>query len=217
MNRRDLLAYALIGLGVLALLARLSDGAGWIWIALVAGALLAAYGQQRTYGFLVLGGTLAGTAAGLLLQQAFPRWDGIFLVALGVGLIVVDRVEPREPRWARGVGLGLAGLGLVLALLNAGVLRSAWFALLLIAVGALMLWRRHEDAAFPPPLVTPIRPEPARPPPSAEAAPEPAAEARTEPDAGVAPAAPEPSPADPHDASDASTEHAATDPRSGTG
>jgi hypothetical protein len=197
MNRRDLLAYALIGLGVLALLARLTDGAGWIWIALVAGALLAAYAQQRTYGFLVLGGTLAGTALGLLLQQAFPRWDGLFLVALGAGLVAVDAVEPREPRWARGVGLGLAGLGLVLALLNAGVLGSAWFALLLIAVGAAMLWRRHEAGAFPPPLATPA------PPPGASAS----AEA----------AAPTPAPIDPPDAEQASATDDATDPRSGTG
>jgi hypothetical protein len=203
MDRRDLLAYALIGLGVLALLARLTGGAGWIWIALVAGALLAAYGQQRTYGFLVLGGLLAGTAVGLLLQQAFPRWDGVFLVALGLGLVVVDRVEPREPRWPRGVGLGLAVLGLVLALLNAGVLGSAWFALLLIAVGALMLWRRREAEAFPPPLVTP--PTGATPPTP------PAAPARDGTEA------PTPAPNDPPDAGEASATDDATDPRTGTG
>jgi hypothetical protein len=195
MNRRDLLAYALIGLGVLALLARLTDGAGWIWIALVAGALLTAYAQQRTYGFLVLGGTLAGTALGLLLQQAFPRWDGLFLVALGAGLVAVDAVEPRS--WARGVGLGLAGLGLVLALLNAGVLGSAWFALLLIAVGAAMLWRRHEAEAFPPPLATPAPPPAAPPPTEAEV--------------------PTPDAIHPPDAVQASATDDATDPRSGTG
>jgi hypothetical protein len=202
MNRRDLLAYALIGLGVLALLARLTDGAGWIWIALVAGALLAAYAQQRTYGFLVLGGTLAGTALGLLLQQAFPRWDGLFLVALGAGLVAIDVVEPRRPRWARGVGIGLAGLGLVLALLNAGVLGSAWFALLLIAVGALMLWRRHEAEAFPPPLVTaPTGPRPSPPAAAAHDAAE----------------APTPAPTDPPDAGEAPTADDATDSRTGAG
>jgi hypothetical protein len=176
MNRRDLLAYALVALGVLALLARLTGGAGWIWIALVAGALLAAYVQQRTYGFLLLGGVLGGTAIGLLLQQAAPRLDGVFLIALGAGLVAVDRVEPREPRWARGVGMGLAVLGLVLALLNAGVLSSAWFALLLIAAGVLLLWRRREADAFPPPQVRPgvppgpplpVRPAPPAPPPPA--------------------------------------------------
>jgi len=153
MNRRDLLAYALIGLGALALLARLTDGAGWLWIALVAAALLAGYVSQRTYGFLVVGGLLAGTAVGLVLQQAFPRCDGVFLVSLGLGLVAVDAVERRASRWPRQVGLGLAALGLVLALASSGVLGSVWFALLLIGLGAALLWRRREAAAFPPPVV----------------------------------------------------------------
>jgi hypothetical protein len=206
MNRRDLLAYALIALGVLALLARLTNGAGWIWIALVAGALLAAYVQQRTYGFLALGGVLAGTAVGLLLQGAFPRCDGVFLIALGAGVFAVDRVEPREPRWARGVGLGLMGLGIVLALLNAGVLLSAWFALLLIAVGALLLWRRREAAAFPPPRVDPTPPAgPPRPPVTPA---EPADATPTDP--------PPPTTADGEPQAPSST-HDATEPRPGTG
>jgi len=153
MNRRDLVAYALIGLGALALVARLTDGAGWLWIALVSAALLAAYVSQRTYGFLVVGSGLAGTALGLLLQEAFPRCDGVFLIALGIGLAAIDAVERRTSRWPRSVGLGLAGLGLLLALASSGIFGSAWFALLLIASGALLLWRRGEDAAFPPPIV----------------------------------------------------------------
>ena len=182
MNRRDLLAYGLIGLGVLALLARLTDGAGWLWIALVAGALLATYASQRTYGLLVVGGLLAGTSVGILLQQLFPRCDGVFLISLGAGLIAIDVVERREPRWPRSVGLGLAALGLVLALATSGVLGSAWFALLLIAVGAAVLWRGREASAFPPPVVgvpTPRAQEP-RPP---EARAEPAPEAAQEDDA----------------------------------
>jgi hypothetical protein len=79
----------------------------------------------------------------------------VFLVSLGVGLMAVDRVERREPRWPRNVGLGLAALGLVLALTTSGILGSAWFALLLIAVGAAVLWRGRGAAAFPPPIVNP--------------------------------------------------------------
>lgn len=150
MVRSDAFAYLLIGLGALALLARLTDGAGWLWLGLVAAALLVGYAQQRTYGFLVLGGILAGSAVGLLLQAAFPRCDGVFLVALGVGLVAIDRVEPRAPRWPWGLGLTLAGLGLVTGLASSGLLSSTWFALLLIAAGALLLWRRREAAAFPP-------------------------------------------------------------------
>ena len=153
MMRREWVAYGLIGLGVLALLARVSGGAGWLWIALVAAALLGTYVSQRTYGLLVIGSLLAGTSVGLLLQQLFPRCDGVFLISLGAGLIAIDAVERREPRWPRNVGLGLAALGLLLALATSGVLGSAWFALLLIAVGAAVLWRGREASTFPPPKV----------------------------------------------------------------
>lgn len=192
MIRRELVAYGLIALGAVTLLARLTQGAGWLWLALVAVALLAAYASQRTYGLLVAGSLLAGTSAGLLLQQAFPRWDGVFLVALGFGLAAIDSVEPREPRWRRRIGLGLAGLGGLLALGNAGVLASVWFAFALIAIGALLLWRRREAAAFPPPQVTPPGPLRAPAPPAGAAtpaagaapdAPAAAVEPRNEPDA----------------------------------
>lgn len=150
MVRTDAFAYLLIGLGTLALLARLTDGAGWLWLGLVAAALLVGYVQQRTYGFLVVGGVLAGTSVGLLLQAAFPRCDGVFLISLGVGLVAIDRIEARTPRYAWGFGLVLVGLGLVNGLASSGLLSSTWFALLLIAAGALLLWRRREAAAFPP-------------------------------------------------------------------
>jgi hypothetical protein len=160
MMRRELVAYGLIGLGVLALLARVSGGAGWLWIALVAAALLATYVSQRTYGLLVVGGLLAGTSVGILLQQLFPRCDGVFLISLGAGLIAIDAVERREPRWPRSVGVGLAALGLILALATSGVLGSVWFALLLILVGAAVLWRGRETGGFPPPLVDVPSPRP---------------------------------------------------------
>jgi uncharacterized membrane protein YfcA len=128
-----------------------------LWIALVSVALLAAYAKARTYGLLVVGGLLGGTAAGILLQQAFPSFDGVFLIALGASLVAIDRVEPREPRWPRFVGLALAGWGWCMALTTTGVLGSAWFAVLLIAVGAPVLWRsarrrrsRHRSSRLPP-------------------------------------------------------------------
>lgn len=150
MRQSNRFAYLLIGLGALALLARLSDGAGWLWLGLVAAALLTGYVQQRTYGFLVVGSILAGTSVGLLLQAAFPRCDGVFLISLGVGLIAIDRVEARTPRYAWGLGLTLVLIGAVNGLNASGLLSSTWFALLLIVAGALLLWRRREAAAFPP-------------------------------------------------------------------
>lgn len=192
MERRELVAYGLIALGALALLARLGNGAGWLWLALVAVALLAAYASQRTYGLLVAGSLLAGTSAGLLLQQAFPRLDGVFLIALGFGIAAIDVVEPREPLWRRRAGLALAALGLLLSLANSGVLGSVWFALALIAAGALLLWRRREAAAFPPPVVTPPAAMPPTPPPVRPAPPEPPADAEADAGSSTAPSATDP-------------------------
>ncbi|MDF1521239.1 MAG: hypothetical protein P1P87_00285 [Trueperaceae bacterium] len=197
MARSDRFAYLLIGLGAIALLARLSDGAGWLWLGLVAAALLAAYVQQRTYGFLVVGSILAGTSVGLLLQAAFPRCDGVFLISLGVGLIAIDRVEARAPRWPWGLGLTLVIIGIVSGLMSSGLLASTWFALLLIVAGALLLWRRREAAAFPPAVRDGPGPQtPAAPPvvarseaPAAPAAPEaPAAPTATDASNADAPA-----------------------------
>jgi hypothetical protein len=191
MHRPDLLAYLLIGTGVLALLGRLTDGAGWLWMALVAAALLGAYVSQRTYGFLVLGGILAGSAVGLLLQSAFPGCDGVFLISLGFGLVAVDRVERRENRWPWVVGVALVAIGTVSGVVSSGVLQSTWFALVLIAIGALVLWRRREAAAFPPAVRGGPGPTTAyRPPVAPGSAPEP--RPATEPES---PAEPGPPPA----------------------
>ena len=172
MDRRHLLAYGLIAFGVLALLARAAGSTGWLWLGVVAAASLVAYANTRTYGFLLLGGVLAGSALGILLTDLFA-YDGIFLVSLGAGLIAVDRVEPRTQRWATYLGAVLAAIGLLAALLDTGVLGSGWLPLLLIAVGVALLWRdRRGDKGFPPPqrAVQPWTPEPPAGPPEGPAA-----------------------------------------------
>jgi len=177
MDRRHLLAYGLITFGLLALLARWSGGTGWLWLGVVAAAALVAYVNTRTYGFLFLGGVLSGSALGILLTDLFAC-DGVFLVSLGVGLMAVDRVEPRPQRWATYVGALLAGLGLLAGLLDSGVLGSLWLPLLLIAAGGLLLWRgRDAGGTFPPP----IRPVAPAPPAAPETVAEPAAQTAAEP------------------------------------
>ncbi len=167
MDRRHLLAYGLIAFGLLALLARASGSTGWLWLGVVAAASLVAYVNTRTYGFLLLGGVLAGSSLGILLTDLFAC-DGVFLVSLGAGLIVVDRLEPRAQRWATYLGAVLAAIGLLAGLLDTGVLGSAWLPLLLIAAGVALLWRdQRGDQGFPPPqrAVQPWTPaSPARPP-----------------------------------------------------
>ena len=150
MERRHLLAYGLIAFGLLALLARASGSTGWLWLGVVAAASLVAYVNTRSYGFLLLGGVLAGSAVGILLTDLFAC-DGVFLVSLGAGLIVVDWVEPRAQRWATYLGAVLAAIGLLTGLLETGVLGSAWLPLLLIAAGVALLWRdQRGDKGFPP-------------------------------------------------------------------
>ena len=164
MDRRHLLAYGLIAFGVLALLARASGGTGWLWLGVVAAVALTAYVNTRTYGFLLLGGVLAGSALGILLTDLFAC-DGVFLVSLGVGLLAVDRVHPLQQRWVTYLGAVLAALGLLAGLIDSGVLGSTWLPLALIALGVALLWRdRGADGRFPPPQRSVPAPPPAPPP-----------------------------------------------------
>jgi hypothetical protein len=140
---RQLVAYALIGLGALALLARVGPGSGWLWVALVAAGFLAAYRRERTYAFLVLGAVLAGTALGLLLEGAWG-WHGAFLMSLGAGFLLIDRAEPRPSHWPIYPAAVLVGVGLVYWLFRAGVLQSLWFPFLLIIAGIFLLRRRSD-------------------------------------------------------------------------
>ena len=153
MDTRRLIALLLVALGVVALLARLSGGTGWLWIGVVAISFLYAYNRERTYGLLVIGAVLAGVSAGILLEGNLG-WDGGFLVGVGAGILGIELGDPAPRRWPRIVGAALIVVGLVNGLLQAGVLGSAWFALVLIGAGAWLLLRRSGDGwvhVGPPP------------------------------------------------------------------
>ena len=142
MDTRRLIALLLIALGVVALLARLSGGTGWLWIAVVAISFLIAYSREGPYGLLVIGAVLAGVSAGILLEGNFG-WEGGFLVGVGAGILGIELGDPAPRRWPRIVGVALIVVGLVNGLLQAGILGSAWFALVLIAAGGWLLVRRN--------------------------------------------------------------------------
>lgn len=195
-NRRTI-AFVLIAIGAIALLARLSGDAGWLWVGLVSIGFLYYYARERTYGLLVVGSILAGVAVGLLLEGNWG-WEGAFLVSLGVGIGVIDRVDTRANRWPFYLGAVLIVLGLVSGLIESGLLGSAWFALLLIVAGVLLLrrggsgWVRapeppEGEAAAPaspaPSDAAPGGPAPAGPAPAVRAAPAPA----VAPDGAAAP------------------------------
>jgi hypothetical protein len=140
LKAKDMVAYALIAVGVVALLGRVSGGAGWLWIGLIAVAFLWAWVVQKSYGLLVTGCILAGVAVGFLLESSWG-WNGAFLISLGIGFIMIDRLETRQNKWPFYVGIVLAILGLLIGILESGFLGSFWFALLLIGAGVYLLTR----------------------------------------------------------------------------
>jgi len=138
MTNTRLVAYALIAIGIVALLSRLTPDAGWLWIGLVAAGFLFAYQREHVYPFLVVGSILMGVAVGILLEGNW-HWPGAFLVSLGAGVGAIDLAAPRPNRWPRVAGLGLIALGVVTGLAEAGVLTSSAFAVLLIAAGLVLV------------------------------------------------------------------------------
>ncbi len=151
MTNTRLVAYALIAIGIVALLSRITADAGWLWIGLVAAGFIFAYQRERVYPFLVVGSILMGVAVGILLEGSW-HWPGAFLVSLGAGVAAIDLAAPRDNRWPRWVGLLLIALGVVTGLAQTGVLTSSAFAVLLIAAGVAMvlLPRRGRQAETAP-------------------------------------------------------------------
>lgn len=167
-------AYILMGLGAIILLTQMGSG---IWIALVAAALLAAYVQRKTYGLLVAGSVATGLAVGSVLELNWG-WDGALLISLGIGFLVIDRIEPRD-RWPRLVGRILIGLGIFVGLAMAELIGSVWVALALLGAGFFLLRRNRgsfsnpwvdvgeaESTTKPVSADTPAKAEPATPQPA---------------------------------------------------
>lgn len=143
MTRRRL-ALGLILVGALLTVERLVDADGWLWTALAATGFLVAYRRQRVRGLLVVGCVLAGIAAGLLLGAlGIP---GAFWVALGVGVMAIDRVEPEADKRTLRIGAGLAAFGLLFGVASSGWIDDARFAVVLVLVGLLLLGGRERGA-----------------------------------------------------------------------
>lgn len=169
MKSERLLAYALIGLGAITLIAR-SGGADWLWTALLGGVFLFGYVSRKRYGFLIAGCVLLGVAVG-----TFSGSQGGMLLSLAAGFFAVDQIETRSNRWPLYTAGILAVLGGFSALSALGILNSVWFAALLIGGGLYLLYREggrgrfsplagSESSGVPPAAPTPTASAPTRPP-----------------------------------------------------
>lgn len=189
MTNERLLAYALIALGGVTLLAQMG-GADWLWLGLISIVFLLGYISRQNYGFLVAGGILMGVAVGTLIGT-----QSGMLLSLAVGFFVIDKVEPKANRWplyAAGIFAILGGLSALSAL---GLLGSVGFALLLIALGAFLLLRKQSEtprqetySGTPPAQAPPAQTTPAQAAPPADGAP-PTLSPAAATDSGSAPAA----------------------------
>ncbi|CAN5663632.1 hypothetical protein BH24DEI1_BH24DEI1_01680 [soil metagenome] len=145
MSNERITGILFIALGALALfvLVFLSGLAGaWLWAGTLAAALLYLYARGRGYAFLVAGCLLTGLAVGLVLGGSV----GAILVSLGAGFFAIDRLEPRASSWPLYPAGALAALGLLVCLIRAGPFGWLLLAVLLIALGALLL-RRGKDGS----------------------------------------------------------------------
>jgi hypothetical protein len=140
LDNQRIIAFALIAIGALAIVARVADNTGWLWVGLIAGGFLWAYLARKLYGLLVIGSILAGVAVGILLEGTWG-WNGAFLISLGAGFFAIHQVEAKENPWPIYVAGILAGLGFVVGILESGLFTSIWFAILLIAVGIFLISR----------------------------------------------------------------------------
>lgn len=146
MTRRRL-ALGLILVGALLTVERLVDADGWLWTTLASAGFLIAYRRQRVRGLLVVGCVLAGVAGGLLLGGLGV--PGAFWVALGVGVMAIDRVEPEPDKRTLRLGAGLAAFGLLFGVASAGWIDDARFAVVLVVVGLLLLGGRERGGREP--------------------------------------------------------------------
>jgi hypothetical protein len=146
MTRRRL-ALGLILVGALLTVERMVDADGWLWTALASAGFLVAYRRQRVRGLLVVGCVLAGIAGGLLLGGLGV--PGAFWVALGAGVMAIDRVEPEPDKRTLRLGAGLAAFGLLFGVASAGWIDDARFAVVLVLVGLLLLGGRERAGLEP--------------------------------------------------------------------
>jgi uncharacterized membrane protein len=148
----------LLGVGFVLLLGQLTGQPLYAMLAL-GSAFLVAYLASREYGFLVPGGILTGLGVGILAIVEREGSPGLFLVSFGIGFVaiwVLDRLYTRASNWwplvpggvLIAVGLALWQGGAAMDLLTTA---GQWWPVILIAVGAWLLYDLWRDRSKPEP------------------------------------------------------------------
>jgi hypothetical protein len=150
-----------IGLGLLAVL--LTDVGGEVFLGAVGLGFLAAYASTRNYGLLIPGAIITGLALGIgAASLGAPDATGV--LGLGVGflwIVILDRLwAPPRPGWwwplIPGGILSAIGIG---ELVGAGDLPAYAMPVVLIVVGAALLFGRGGRRAAQDPPPSEARPE----------------------------------------------------------
>ena len=153
---RDQLVFAvvLIVVGAIGLISRwvqpTTDLGGWVVAAIGLG-FLGAFAYTRNYGYLVPGGIMTGLGLGIVVSQtvAWTTGEGeggavVLGLGLGFGLVwlIGTLVGTDKPNfWALIPGGILATIGTLLLAGSAAVQLFDWWAVGLIVIGLIVVWR----------------------------------------------------------------------------
>lgn len=160
----------LVGLGFY-LVQRFEAIGSEVIMLIIGGAFLVAYFYQKAYSLLVPAGILLGLGTGALLHDRFWWANEGTQLGLGIGFLsiyVIDRLYQRQNSWWPLIpGTILVIIGIPKTAMVLRFLRDNW-ALMLIAIGLLVLigaFRRRDE---PEAAATPAPAEPPAPAPATE-------------------------------------------------
>ena len=157
---RDRIVFAavliLVGIGGLALQALESTpNAGGLIVLIVGLGLLGAFSYTRQYGYLIPGGIMTGLGAGIVLAESLTLADeatgGVIVLGLGLGFVSIwvigSLVHVAEHHWWPLIPGGiLATIGAALLIGGQAISLLDYWWVILIALGAILLWRGWVEA-----------------------------------------------------------------------
>lgn len=152
--RLDGASWAAIGVAVLVVLilfARVLGSAAFLWVALAGVPFLLGYARLGTRGFLLIGAVLVGSGTGILFEADLAL-EGAYLASVGAALATAEGLHPTKGRLALLIGGILAGLGVVLGVVDAGTTAVVATAFVVV-LGCLLYLRALRQRQRPPGVV----------------------------------------------------------------